>query len=47
MKTFLENQILKNSFDILKENLPKKQGKAEKRNFSQLIDSSKELLIWI
>jgi hypothetical protein len=44
MKTVLENQILKNSFDILKENLPKIQEKAEKRNFSQLIDSSKEIL---
>ena len=44
MKTVLENQILKNSFDILKENLPKIQEKAEKRNFSQLIDSSKKIL---
>ena len=44
MKTVTENQTLKNSFDILNENLPKIIEKSEKRDFTQLIDSSKNLL---
>ena len=44
MKTVTENQTLKNSFDILKENLPKIIEKSERRDFTQLIDSSKNLL---
>ena len=44
MKPITENQTLKISFDILKESLPKIIDKSQKRDFTQLIESSKNLL---
>ena len=47
MKSVIENQILKNSFDILKENLPKIKEKSKRRDITQLIESSQNLFKFI
>ena len=44
MKTVVDNQLLKNSFDILKENLPKIKKKSQKRGFIELLESSENIL---
>ena len=44
METESNMQLLKNSLDILNENLPKINEKSKKREFSQLIESSQNLL---
>ena len=44
MKTVIDNQLFKNSFNILRENLPKIKEKSQKRGFIELMESSENIL---